>query len=242
MRDWIQTCIRYICVSYGELMVRNCALDVKVRGMSIPMSRRRENTRARLMDAAAQVFAEVGLEGASVEAICERAGFTRGAFYSNFESKDELFLDLASMIAEQRLASVRGRIDEFVGSGELADDVDPVELVQRIMDSGFDDRLGILMMSEIRIHALRDEAFGAAYRAQEQAMVASIEGIVGGIVESGLFSLRIDVPAAAQMLMVQWEGAMNRGVLSGAEGEDLHRFGTEALSALVQLLISPSPD
>lgn len=210
--------------------------------MTIPVTRRRENTRARLLDAAAQVFAEVGLEGASVEAICERAGFTRGAFYSNFESKDELFLDLASAIAEQRLASVRGRIDEFMDSGELGGNADPIDLVQKIMDSGFDDRLGILMMSEIRIHALRDEKFGAAYRAQEQAMIASIEGIVGGIVESGLFSLRISVPAAAQMLMVQWEGCMTRGVLSGAEGEDLHRAGTEALSALVELLIAPTED
>ena len=58
--------------------------------MSTPATRSRENTRARLLEAAAQVFAEAGLDGASVEAVCERAGFTRGAFYSNFESKDEL--------------------------------------------------------------------------------------------------------------------------------------------------------
>jgi len=52
--------------------------------MSTPATRSRENTRARLLEAAAQVFAEAGLDGASVEAVCERAGFTRGAFYSNF--------------------------------------------------------------------------------------------------------------------------------------------------------------
>ena len=47
--------------------------------MTTPATRSRENTRARLLDAAAQVFAEVGLDGASVEAVCDRAGFTRGA-------------------------------------------------------------------------------------------------------------------------------------------------------------------
>ena len=51
-------------------------------------------TRRALLDAAAEVFIERGLQGASVEAIAERAGFTRGAFYSNFSSKEELFAEL----------------------------------------------------------------------------------------------------------------------------------------------------
>ncbi|GAB3632511.1 TetR/AcrR family transcriptional regulator [Microbacterium shaanxiense] len=208
--------------------------------MTIPVTKRRESTRARLMDAAAQVFAEVGLEGASVEAICERAGFTRGAFYSNFDSKDELFLELASTVAEQRLASVRGRIEEFVAAGVLNGDADPIELVQKVMDSGLDDRLSVLMMSEIRIRALRDEVFGKAYLAQDRAMTASIEEIVQGIVDSGLFALRIDVPTAAQMLMVQWEGCMARAAVSGWDGEKLHRAGAEALGQLVDLLIAPA--
>ena len=69
-------------------------------------SRRREATKQKLLDAAAQVFAEEGLDAASVEAICERAGFTRGAFYSNFETKDELFLELAGRVARARVDSV----------------------------------------------------------------------------------------------------------------------------------------
>ncbi|WP_206476997.1 TetR/AcrR family transcriptional regulator [Microbacterium sp. KRD172] len=210
--------------------------------MTIPVTKRRENTRVRLMDAAAQVFAEVGLEGASVEAICERAGFTRGAFYSNFDSKDELFLELVSTVTEQRLASVRGRIEEFVAAGVLNGDADPIELVQKVMDSGLDDRLSVLLMSEIRIRALRDEVFGKAYLAQDRAMTASIEEIIQGIVDSGLFALRIDVPTAAQMLMVQWEGCMVRAAVSGWDGEKLHRAGAEALGQLVELLIAPAAD
>ncbi|WP_144794887.1 TetR/AcrR family transcriptional regulator [Microbacterium paludicola] len=207
--------------------------------MTIPVTRRRENTRARLLDAAAQVFAEDGLDGASVEAICERAGFTRGAFYSNFESKDELFLELASTVAEERLASVRGRIGEVVADGQMGA-ADPVALVQRVLDSGLNDRLDVLMMSEIRIHALRDQAFGKALRAQDRAMIASIEAIIQDIVDSGLFALRVDVPVAAQMLMVQWEGCMVRAALSGYDGEELHRAGAESLGQLVGLIIAPA--
>ena len=55
---------------------------------------RQAQTRRALLDAAAEVFIERGLQGTSVEAISERAGFTRGAFYSNFSSKEELFAEV----------------------------------------------------------------------------------------------------------------------------------------------------
>jgi AcrR family transcriptional regulator len=51
-------------------------------------------TRKRLLDAGERVFLRRGLQGSSVEEIAAEAGFTRGAFYSNFESKDELFVEL----------------------------------------------------------------------------------------------------------------------------------------------------
>ena len=57
-------------------------------------SARRQKTRARLLDAAFDVFAEHGVRAASVEMITEAAGFTRGAFYSNFSTKEELFFAL----------------------------------------------------------------------------------------------------------------------------------------------------
>src|SRR6187401_3385196 len=51
-------------------------------------------TRQRLLSAAERVFLRRGLQGSSVEEITAEAGFTRGAFYSNFKSKDELFVEL----------------------------------------------------------------------------------------------------------------------------------------------------
>jgi len=51
-------------------------------------------TRRRLLEAAAQVIRERGFGAASVEAIAAAAGFTRGAFYSNFETKEQLFVEL----------------------------------------------------------------------------------------------------------------------------------------------------
>lgn len=54
----------------------------------------REQTRAKLIAAARTVFAKEGFGGASVDRIAEEAGFTKGAFYSNFESKEDIFLQL----------------------------------------------------------------------------------------------------------------------------------------------------
>ena len=62
--------------------------------MAATRAERQAQTRARLLDAAAALFVDRGLQGTSVEAIAERAGFTRGAFYSNFASKEELFTEL----------------------------------------------------------------------------------------------------------------------------------------------------
>lgn len=60
----------------------------------ISRAERQAATRRALLEAAGEVFIERGLQGASVEAIAERAGFTRGAFYSNFSSKEELFAEV----------------------------------------------------------------------------------------------------------------------------------------------------
>jgi AcrR family transcriptional regulator len=56
---------------------------------------RRAQTRERLLDAAADVFNRLGYHGASLEAVAEAAGYTKGAVYSNFASKAELFVALA---------------------------------------------------------------------------------------------------------------------------------------------------
>jgi AcrR family transcriptional regulator len=54
----------------------------------------REQTRERLLEAASAIFTKKGYANASVEDIAAAAGYTRGAFYSNFASKTELFFDL----------------------------------------------------------------------------------------------------------------------------------------------------
>jgi AcrR family transcriptional regulator len=57
-------------------------------------AQRREQTRERLLEAARKTFVKKGLAATSVDNIAEAAGYTRGAFYSNFDGKPELLLEL----------------------------------------------------------------------------------------------------------------------------------------------------
>src|SRR3569623_411863 len=68
----------------------------------------RDDTRDKLFEAAARVFEEDGIGGASIEAIAAAAGFSRGALYSNFGSKDELIIAMLEDHVEQ---SIRRNLD-----------------------------------------------------------------------------------------------------------------------------------
>lgn len=67
----------------------------------------RAQTRARLLDAAAELFAENGVNGASVEQIAERAGYSRGALYGNFADKHELTMALLEQRTRREYDEVR---------------------------------------------------------------------------------------------------------------------------------------
>lgn len=201
-------------------------------------SRRREATRQKLLDAAAQVFAEVGLAAASVEAICERAGFTRGAFYSNFESKDELFLELVGKVALERVAAVRDRVGELERDGSLAGAAsDAFTIVQQLLDISADDRLGVLLMSEIRIHALRSPELATAYLAQEDEMLEGITHIIDDIGRSQAMRFRLPATAAARLMLTVWEGASVRAAMAGLDYDEMCLRTNEELARVAELII-----
>jgi AcrR family transcriptional regulator len=95
----------------------------------------RDDTREKLFEAAARVFEEQGIGGTSIEAIAAAAGFTRGAFYSNFTSKDELIIAMLEDHVEQ---SIRRNLDLLARHKNLADFIEAL----RTMDRSRQDPLG----------------------------------------------------------------------------------------------------
>jgi AcrR family transcriptional regulator len=95
----------------------------------------RDDTREKLFEAAARVFEEQGIGGASIEAIAAAAGFTRGAFYSNFNSKDELII---AMLEDHVDQSIRRNLDLLARHKDLAEFLEAL----RTMDRSRQDPLG----------------------------------------------------------------------------------------------------
>lgn len=106
--------------------------------------RRRLQTRDHLLAAAAQVFAQRGYHGATLDEVATVAGFTKGAVYSNFKNKEDLFLALFKADAERGMEALRDTLDESDVPG-IARITDFVSLVRNMRnmpqpagDSGFE--------------------------------------------------------------------------------------------------------
>ena len=202
-------------------------------------SKRREATRQKLLDAAAEVFAELGLDAASVEAICERAGFTRGAFYSNFETKDELMLALTERVAGEKIEAVAERVTELQSRGE---NLEAGALVRQLLDVAFDRKQGILLTSEIRTRAMRDPRLAETYVAWQQGMAERVGSFIESLAETYRFRLRVPAPEFAGLIMQTWEDTAAYAVMTGMTVQESHQLVNDRTARLAAALVDPIAD
>lgn len=130
-----------------------------------PVTRRRAQTRQRLVEAAREVFAREGFGRSTVEQVCEAAGFTRGAFYSNFTSLDELFLEMWA----QESASLLARLQD-VAAGGAPKVKDVRAAVERVLEALPVDTDWFQITSEFTAHAVRTPGLAQVMAAREQAI------------------------------------------------------------------------
>jgi AcrR family transcriptional regulator len=81
---------------------------------ALTRKQKQAKTRSALLDSASKIFCRHGLANASVEQVAEDAGYTKGAFYANFRSKEELFL----VMLDEKFAAEIERIDRMLAGGE----------------------------------------------------------------------------------------------------------------------------
>lgn len=200
-------------------------------------TRSRENTRARLLGAAYEVFSEVGMDGASVEMICERAGFSRGAFYSNFESKDELFLALITDMADQKLEQVAGRVRLLNGRGVL----DTNALVGAIVGESLAGHMEPGLVGEIRAQALRDERMAVAYLTWMDSIIARVESIVVDITTAHRLRLRMPTADVARLFVEVSDDTAVRAAISGLDVAETAAVLQRRIAQLALALIDADP-
>ena len=132
----------------------------------------RDNVRARLLDAAAEEFTENGYSAAKLQDIARRAGFTKGAVYSNFESKQALF---AQLLAKKSM-DLAGRVIETVsglGPGDAAG-----RSGDAIASWLVDEPRWPLLVTEFAIQAGRDPRLTGAYRSERRHLRDELEGLI----------------------------------------------------------------
>ncbi|KOG35178.1 TetR/AcrR family transcriptional regulator [Streptomyces resistomycificus] len=133
------------------------------------VTRRRVRTRANLLDAAFAVFAAKGFGRVSIEEVCEAAGYSRGAFYSNFDSLDELFFALyrqrADLIAEQVTEALA-----LDGPG-----LDVPASVDRVTEVLLLDVDWLLVKTDFLVHAARDRAVAQTLLEHRERLRRAIE-------------------------------------------------------------------
>ena len=134
----------------------------------------RTRTREQLLASAARAFARAGYGGASVDDIAEDAGFSKGAFYSNFASKEAIFLALLEDKKLREIAAIRALLAEG--------DTDTLMLgLRRWLDAADADPALSLLSAEIELQARRSESLAAGYRALQQRFSQELVTFIAAI-------------------------------------------------------------
>ncbi|MGN6311230.1 MAG: TetR/AcrR family transcriptional regulator [Xanthobacteraceae bacterium] len=167
----------------------------------------RDDTCEKLFEAAAQVFENEGIGSASIEAIAAAAGFTRGAFYSNFKSKDELIIAMLEDHVEQ---SIRRNLDLLTKHDNLGDYLEAF----RIMDRNRQDPLGRspLLHMEMILFVARAEKRRPELAKRLRARRKLVTDIVAATLKNS---------GAKAAINPEWTGAI---VLALEDGFRLHRL------------------
>lgn len=182
-------------------------------------SRSREHTRERLMDAAYQVFAEVGVTAASVEQITERAGFTRGAFYSNFDSKVELFFAIADAKYSSSTAGLQAGVDEIFAealpAGHPLTQGAVEKIVTRVLQLTVIDATWCLFETEFEALALRDPAIAERWAGHTREAAVGLAALLDTALERIGVRFRVPAEQATRMLIAAYNAAMKAQLLAG---------------------------
>lgn len=189
----------------------------------------RDEVRDRILDAALGVFAAEGFAGTTIDAIGKAAGFTKGAVYSNFESKDELFLALLDRQFETRSALIVSAFD--VGRGDNA--AIARALSTSMLASIHDETQYQIVLFEYWLRAMRDPQLRQRLIARRHAAVEQATKVVRAA-STGLPAERL--AELAQLVVT---------ITAGVAMEELLQPGvirTDMIERLITRLLESAPD
>src|SRR5215472_61966 len=159
-------------------------------------------TRRKLLGAAEKTFARDGFEAARLEDIAGLAGYTRGAFYANFRSKEDIFFALLEDWVAERIDEVNALLAEEQGPAKRLR-----VLRQHYAQLAKDRRLALFSL-EFKLYAIRHPEAHARLRVRQRRIRASIGDLLRRLAEATGHKLPVPSTAAAAAL-----GAVSNGLL-----------------------------
>jgi AcrR family transcriptional regulator len=159
-------------------------------------SERKARTRAELLDAAERLFRRDGFHATSVDAIADEAGYTKGAVYSNFGGKEDLFFGVYERHVARRSATIHASIDRSSSAAEALRT--GVREAARRTDDGW-----MAVFFEFWAHVLRHPQHRARFAAlHRQALAPIVRGVEALSRERGIEPpLSPDLLAAAHLAL-----------------------------------------
>ena len=170
-----------------------------------PRTRQSDRTRAtrrKLLDAAKRIFAQDGFEAARLEDIAAGAGYTRGAFYANFHSKEDIFFAIFEEWVRERIETLTSALRRHSKPGDKL-----VALRTHYAELATDRRL-VLISMEFKQFALRHPEAHARLRSSHRRIRASFGKLFSEIMDALGKTIPIAYPAASACL-----GALAQGLL-----------------------------
>ena len=208
-------------------------------------TRRRENTRAKLVRASLDVFVEKGIDGATVDDLVKAAGFTRGAFYSSFSSKEEVFSALFDEVTDELLAIANSSVAAAVADADGADEAAILSSNDAgVMIAVFEGirpfgRQWYLLYSDAIARSLRNEDLRAELAVQREWMRDRIGALLTARLEVTGERALLPAEDLAQLLMGIFIDLLLREQM---EQRDVTELAATTILGTLRAFIAPKDD
>jgi AcrR family transcriptional regulator len=187
--------------------------------VSRPPGRKRQRTRAALVEATLAIIADYGFAAVTLDAVAARAGVTKGAIYSNFRSKGELMWEAvgakALRLEPQLTPGANLRENARAIAHALA-----VQMPQAERDAAFHGQLQVYIQTDPELLALQE----AEYEALFEAIGAQVRALLGDRLVMSPRSVALAIQALIWGYMHQWSQS------PAAVTEEIIADGFEALA------------
>ncbi len=189
----------------------------------------RQQTRARLIEAALHVFAAQGYDHTTVEEISLAAGYSKGAYYFHFDSKEDVLLELLHSWIEKHTARLRA-------VGELGEDVAlaPMRAAESLLARDDGDDQWLLLSAEIWAQSHRNDKVRSALQAAHAEWTQSLEKAFEQMARDPRVALTMQPRVAASLVVAAFDGlVLHSNIALGPT------IASQVLSALLSAIVVP---